>query len=419
MEQLEFTATENEAGVRIDRCLSDKYEELSRSYLQKLLKEQGVTVNGKAVKANYKIQAGDLVQTTLPDLTEPDILPENIPLDILYEDDDVLVINKPKGMVVHPANGHTSGTLVNAIMYHCQGNLSGINGVMRPGIVHRIDKDTTGALLVCKNDTAHRDLAQQLKAHTIKRRYRAIVAGNLKEDEGTVEGPIGRHPIDRKKMAINYKNGKDAVTHYKVLERFGNATYIECRLETGRTHQIRVHMTSLGHPLLGDEIYGSGKNPYHLQAPKLAAISSAGVIVTNLSLDLLFMKVLNWGLVGASASLCIAETVGTLILLTHFWNKQALLSFHFHIPTWNEIKEYVENGFGVGSAFIFQAVVMLVFNTMLLKENSENGTFSVAVFGVIYTMSTIPARWYNQGVLGGMTGELYDSFQSGKWFWTL
>ena len=259
MEQLEFTATENEAGVRIDRCLSDKYEELSRSYLQKLLKEQGVTVNGKAVKANYKIQAGDLVQTTLPDLTEPDILPENIPLDILYEDDDVLVINKPKGMVVHPANGHTSGTLVNAIMYHCQGNLSGINGVMRPGIVHRIDKDTTGALLVCKNDTAHRDLAQQLKAHTIKRRYRAIVAGNLKEDEGTVEGPIGRHPIDRKKMAINYKNGKDAVTHYKVLE-------------TGRTHQIRVHMTSLGHPLLGDEIYGSGKNPYHLQGQTLHAM---------------------------------------------------------------------------------------------------------------------------------------------------
>ena len=256
MEQLEFTATENEAGVRIDRCLSDKYEELSRSYLQKLLKEQGVTVNGKAVKANYKIQAGDLVQTTLPDLTEPDILPENIPLDILYEDDDVLVINKPKGMVVHPANGHTSGTLVNAIMYHCQGNLSGINGVMRPGIVHRIDKDTTGALLVCKNDTAHRDLAQQLKAHTIKRRYRAIVAGNLKEDEGTVDAPVGRHPIDRKKMAINYKNGKEAVTHYKVLERFGNATYIECRLETGRTHQIRAHLSYMGHPIFGDPKYG-------------------------------------------------------------------------------------------------------------------------------------------------------------------
>ena len=272
MELLEFTAADEEAGVRIDRCLSDKYEYLSRSYLQKLLKDQGVTVNGKIVKANYKLQAGDLVQTTVPDLSEPDILPENIPLDILYEDDDVLVVNKPKGMVVHPANGHTSGTLVNAIMYHCQGNLSGINGVMRPGIVHRIDKDTTGALLVCKNDTAHRDLAQQLKDHTIKRRYRAIVSGNLKEDEGTVEGPIGRHPVDRKKMAINYKNGKDAVTHYKVLERFGNATYIECRLETGRTHQIRVHMTSLGHPLLGDEIYGSGKNPYHLQGQTLHAM---------------------------------------------------------------------------------------------------------------------------------------------------
>lgn len=272
MELLEFTAADEEAGVRIDRCLSDKYVDLSRSYLQKLLKDQGVTVNGKIVKANYKLQAGDLVQTTVPDLSEPDILPENIPLDILYEDDDVLVVNKPKGMVVHPANGHTSGTLVNAIMYHCQGNLSGINGVMRPGIVHRIDKDTTGALLVCKNDTAHRDLAQQLKDHTIKRRYRAIVSGNLKEDEGTVEGPIGRHPVDRKKMAINYKNGKDAVTHYKVLERFGNATYIECRLETGRTHQIRVHMTSLGHPLLGDEIYGSGKNPYHLQGQTLHAM---------------------------------------------------------------------------------------------------------------------------------------------------
>ena len=272
MELLEFTADNGETGVRIDRCLSDKYEDLSRSYLQKLLKEQGITVNGKPVKANYKLQTGDQVQITVPDLSEPDILPENIPLDILYEDEDILVVNKPKGMVVHPANGHTYGTLVNAILYHCQGNLSGINGVMRPGIVHRIDKDTTGALLVCKNDTAHRDLAQQLKDHSIKRRYRAIVWGNIKEEEGTIEGPIGRHPVDRKKMAINYKNGKDAVTHYKVLERFGNATYIECRLETGRTHQIRVHMTSIGHPLLGDEIYGSGKNPYHLQGQTLHAM---------------------------------------------------------------------------------------------------------------------------------------------------
>ena len=224
------------------------------------------------MKANYKVQAGDEIRISLPDLSEPDILPEDIPLDILYEDEDVMVVNKPKGMVVHPSAGHTSGTLVNAILFHCQGNLSGINGVMRPGIVHRIDKDTTGALLICKNDVAHRDLAEQLKEHSIKRRYRAIVSGNLKDDEGTVEGPIGRHPVDRKKMAINYKNGKEAITHYKVLERFGNATYIECRLETGRTHQIRVHMTSIGHPLLGDEVYGSGKNPYHLQGQALHAM---------------------------------------------------------------------------------------------------------------------------------------------------
>ena len=187
----------------------------------------------------------------MPPCEELNIEPENIPLDILYEDEDLLVINKPKGMVVHPSAGHTSHTLVNGVLYHCQGNLSGINGVLRPGIVHRIDKDTTGALVICKNDLVHRELAEQLKEHTIKRRYRAIVLGNFKEEEGTVEGPIGRHPVDRKKMAINYKNGKDAVTHYRVLERFGNYSYIECRLETGRTHQIRVHMTSIGHPLLG------------------------------------------------------------------------------------------------------------------------------------------------------------------------
>ena len=272
MEILEFSVDGSENGIRIDRYLSEKNAELSRSYLQKLLKEQGITVNGREVKANYKVQAGDEIRISLPDLSEPDILPEDIPLDILYEDEDVMMVNKPKGMVVHPSAGHTSGTLVNAILFHCQGNLSGINGVMRPGIVHRIDKDTTGALLICKNDVAHRDLAEQLKEHSIKRRYRAIVSGNLKDDEGTVEGPIGRHPVDRKKMAINYKNGKEAITHYKVLERFGNATYIECRLETGRTHQIRVHMTSIGHPLLGDEVYGSGKNPYHLQGQALHAM---------------------------------------------------------------------------------------------------------------------------------------------------
>ena len=272
MKILNYVVSDGQSGIRIDRYLSDSNEDLSRSYIQKLLKEQKVTVQGTFVKANYKVQAGDVITVEVPDMTEPDILPEDIPLDILYEDEDVLVVNKPKGMVVHPSAGHTTGTLVNAIMAHCKENLSGINGVLRPGIVHRIYKDTTGALLVCKNDNAHRDLALQLKEHSIKRRYRAIVAGVIKENEGTIEGPIGRHPVDRKKMAINYKNGKEAVTHYRVLERFPNATYVECRLETGRTHQIRVHMTSIGQPLLGDEVYGSGKNPYHLQGQTLHAM---------------------------------------------------------------------------------------------------------------------------------------------------
>lgn len=272
MEMIHIYVTGEEAGKRIDCFLSQQREELSRSYLQKLLKNQKVTVNEKPVKANYKVQEGDSVFLEVPEPEEPDILPEKIPLDILYEDDQVLIINKPKGMVVHPSAGHYTGTLVNAVLAHCGEHLSGINGVMRPGIVHRIDKDTTGALLVCKTDTAHRNLAEQLKEHSIKRRYRAVVAGNLTADSGTVEGPIGRHPIDRKKMAINHKNGKEAVTHYQVLERFGNATYIECRLETGRTHQIRVHMTSLGHPLLGDVVYGSGKNPWHLCGQTLHAM---------------------------------------------------------------------------------------------------------------------------------------------------
>ena len=272
MEILNYVVSDGQSGIRIDRYLSDSNEDLSRSYIQKLLKEQKVTVQGTFVKANYKVQAGDVITVEVPDMTEPDILPEDIPLDILYEDEDVLVVNKPKGMVVHPSAGHTTGTLVNAIMAHCKENLSGINGVLRPGIVHRIDKDTTGALLVCKNDNAHRDLAMQLKEHSIKRRYRAIVAGVIKEEEGIIEGPIGRHPVDRKKMAINYKNGKEAVTHYRVLERFPNATYVECRLEKGSTHQIRVHMTSIGHPLLGDEVYGSGRNPYHLQGQTLHAM---------------------------------------------------------------------------------------------------------------------------------------------------
>ena len=272
METLNFNITEENSNIRIDRYLAEQCPDLSRSYIQKLVKDGAVFVNNRQIKANYKVQPQDQVILTIPDMQVPDILPENIPLDVLYEDQWLLIVNKPKDMVIHPSAGHMEGTLVNAVMAHCGEHLSGINGVLRPGIVHRIDKDTTGALLICKDDTVHRDLAEQLKVHSIKRRYRAIVQGNLKEDQGTVDAPIGRHPTDRKKMAVNYKNGKEAVTHYQVLERFGNATYIECRLETGRTHQIRVHMASLGHPLLGDTIYGSSKNPYHLQGQALHAM---------------------------------------------------------------------------------------------------------------------------------------------------
>ena len=268
-----YTVMEEQEGMRLDQFLAAELKEHSRSYIQKLIKEKNVKVNSTVIKSNYKVAKGDQIQITIPDLTEPDILPENIPLDILYEDDDILVVNKPKGMVVHPAAGHYTGTLVNAIMYHCKDRLSGINGVMRPGIVHRIDMDTTGSLLVCKNDTAHQILAEQLKEHNIKRIYHAIVHGNIKEDSGTVNAPIGRHPIERKKMAINEKNGKPAITHYKVLERFERYTYMEFKLETGRTHQIRVHMASIGHPLLGDTLYSSGRSPYKLQGQTLHAMT--------------------------------------------------------------------------------------------------------------------------------------------------
>ena len=274
----EIVIEKNEAGQRLDKFLAKYMNEASKSFFYKMMRKKNITLNGKKCEGNEKLAEGDVVKLFLADDTIEKFSSvqvqevKKVDLDILYEDDDILVVNKPKGMVVHPAAGHYTGTLVNAIMYHCKDRLSGINGVMRPGIVHRIDMDTTGSLLVCKNDTAHQILAEQLKEHSIRRRYRAIVAGVLKEDEGTIEGPIGRHPIDRKKMAVNYKNGKDAVTHYKVLERFKNATYVECRLETGRTHQIRVHMTSIGHPLLGDEVYGSGKNPYHLQGQTLHAM---------------------------------------------------------------------------------------------------------------------------------------------------
>lgn len=256
---------ENEEGERVDRYLSAEIADKSRSYIQKLMKDGYVKVNQKPVKANYRLILGDRVEISFPDIEEPDILPENIPLDILYEDEDIIIVNKPKQMVVHPAPGHYSGTLVNALMYHCKNELSGINGSQRPGIVHRIDMDTTGSLVVCKNDMAHQSLSEQLKDHSIYRIYEAVVHGNIKEDEGTVNAPVGRHPTDRKKMSTHTKNGRTAITHYKVLQRFGNYTHIQCQLETGRTHQIRVHMSSIGHPIVGDRVYGPKNCPF----PKL------------------------------------------------------------------------------------------------------------------------------------------------------
>lgn len=267
----EIYLTVEDGGERIDRFLSENLQNLSRSYIQKLLKDGKITVNEKAVRANYKTSQGDQIHVFLPEPETPNIVPEDIPLDIIYEDDDILVINKPKGMVVHPAPGHYSHTLVNAILWHCGDRLSGINGVLRPGIVHRIDMDTTGSLLVCKNDHAHQVLAVELKEHTITRRYHAIVHGNIKDDSGTVNAPIGRHPVDRKKMSTRSANGRHAVTHYNVLERFGDYTYIECELETGRTHQIRVHMSSIGHPILGDNVYSPVKCPFKLQGQTLHA----------------------------------------------------------------------------------------------------------------------------------------------------
>ena len=260
-------------GERLDKYISMLFAEQSRSFFQKLIKDGHVSVNNKLEKANYRLKLEDFVQIEIPDAVEAQIQPENIPLDILYEDEDLLVVNKPKGMVVHPSAGHYTGTLVNAVMYHCKNSLSGINGEIRPGIVHRIDMDTTGSLIVCKNDESHLAIAEQIKIHSINRIYRGIVCGVVKEEEGTIHAPIGRHPIDRKKMAINEKNGKDAITHYKVLERFEKYTYMEFKLETGRTHQIRVHMDSIGHPLLGDPLYSNGKSSYKLQGQTLHAMT--------------------------------------------------------------------------------------------------------------------------------------------------
>lgn len=271
MEQHELQIEEQDAGIRIDKYLSEVLEEVSRSYIQKLMEDGAIIVNGKNVKSNYKLRKKDLILIQLPEPEALNIEPEDIPLSILYEDTDLLVVDKPKGMVVHPAAGHMTGTLVHALLHHCKDQLSGINGVLRPGIVHRIDQNTTGALVICKSDQAHRHLAEQLKVHSITRKYRAIVHGNVKEDTGTVHASIGRDPKDRKKMAAHVQ-GKDAITHYKVLERFGNYTYMEFTLETGRTHQIRVHMKSIGHPILGDDIYGPAKCPFVLQGQTLHAM---------------------------------------------------------------------------------------------------------------------------------------------------
>lgn len=255
--ELQITAEEN--GTRIDSFLSEELEELSRSYVQKLIGDGLIQVNEKNVKSNYKVKTGDKLLVQIPDATPVDILPEEMNLNIVYEDSDLLVVNKPAGLVVHPAHGHYSGTLVNGLLAHCT-DLSGINGKMRPGIVHRIDKDTSGLLMIAKNDMAHQHLAAQLKEHSIRRAYYALVQGIISEPAGLVDAPIGRHETERKKMAVTLKNSKEARTHYYVKERFAKQTFIECRLETGRTHQIRVHMAYLGHPLVGDPLYGTRKN---------------------------------------------------------------------------------------------------------------------------------------------------------------
>ncbi|MCM1244221.1 MAG: RluA family pseudouridine synthase [Roseburia sp.] len=274
MEQIRLVVEEKDAGMRADQFVADKCMDLSRSYIQKLIKEDHVSINGNSgIKPKTPVCAGDEICVRLPEPKELNIEPQDIPLDILYEDEDVLIINKPKGMVVHPAPGHYSDTLVNAVMFHCGDRLSGINGVLRPGIVHRIDKDTTGAIIVCKNDHAHQCISDQLREHSITRTYRAIVWHNFSEDSGTIDLPIGRHPTDRKKRTVTQTNSKRAVTHYRVLDHLDRTfNYIECRLETGRTHQIRVHMSHIGHPLLGDPVYGAGNSKFkNLQGQVLHA----------------------------------------------------------------------------------------------------------------------------------------------------
>lgn len=277
METETFEVEAEQEGERLDKLLGLIFGNINpawtRSFFQKLIKEGRVTVDGRSQKANFRVKEGEFVAVEIPEAAETLIMPENIPLHILYEDEDLLVVNKPKGMVVHPSAGHTSGTLVNAVLYHCHNSLSGINGEIRPGIVHRIDMDTTGSLIICKNDESHLFIAKQIREHSVNRLYRGIVFGIVKEDNGTIDAPVGRHPIDRKKMAVNAKGGRNAITHYHVIKRFKHYTYMEFRLETGRTHQIRVHMAHIGHPLLGDALYSNGKSPFKLQGQTLHAMT--------------------------------------------------------------------------------------------------------------------------------------------------
>lgn len=282
MQEFKLNCTGEESGLRIDRYLADHLDGQSRNSIQKLIEEGLVLVNGNACRASYKLQEKDQIFVSVPDAVLTELRPERIPLDILYEDDQLLIVNKPKEMVVHPAPGHNTGTLVNAIMYHCGKELSGINGEIRPGIVHRIDMNTTGSLIVCKTDAAHRFIASQIKEHSVHRVYRAIVYGHLNPTEGTIRTSIGRDPRDRKKMSVGVKNGRQAITHYRELARLkNNFSYVEFELETGRTHQIRVHMASIGHPILGDQVYGPKKSPYHLDGQTLHAMTIGFVHPTS------------------------------------------------------------------------------------------------------------------------------------------
>ena len=265
--------TADGSGMRLDKWLTEQLPELSRSGVQHLIEQGAVLCNGKPAAKNLKLREGDSLLVQIPDPAPlEDVQPQNLPLEIVYEDEALLVVNKPKGMVVHPAAGHPDGTLVNALLYHCQSRLSTINGVIRPGIVHRIDKNTSGLLMVAKTDFAHQHLAEQIKDHSFTREYEAIACGRFREPSGTVDAPIGRHPTDRKKMAVNTRNGRRAVTHWEVIARYNGVTHVRCRLETGRTHQIRVHMAYIGHPILGDTVYGNKKPVPGLQGQCLHAV---------------------------------------------------------------------------------------------------------------------------------------------------